>query len=124
MKRAHALAQGDLKSEEIPAAVDSRRQPEMMQRWLLRAENLEHVSEVVELLSAGRGGAADRVEHLAVLDAVIGDALDAAALVEIDRDDALVGGGCGAPSGICSSAPSARMQPRWKFCVKQPPSTP
>src|ERR1041385_6147183 len=59
---------------------------------LLPAENLENVGEVVELLPAGRRGAADGVEPLAVLEAVIRDALDAAALVEIDRDHALIGG--------------------------------
>src|SRR3954471_21119604 len=43
----------------------------------------ENVVDVVELDAAGRGGAADEVEHLAVLQSVIGEPLHAAAFVEI-----------------------------------------
>src|SRR5205085_11814208 len=57
---------------------------------LLATENLEHVSQVGEFLAARRRPAADVIEDLAVLQAVIRDALDAAVLVEVDRDHALV----------------------------------
>src|SRR5262249_38725241 len=60
-------------------------------RSALQAEDLEHVGEVIEFLAGGRRGAADEVENLAVLQAVIGEALDAPFLVEIDGDNPLVG---------------------------------
>ena len=46
--------------------------------------------EEVVVLAAGRRGARDEVEHLAVLHAVIGDLGDAAVLAEIDGEHALV----------------------------------
>src|SRR5262245_49697848 len=56
----------------------------------LEAEQIEEARQVVDLAPARRRGAADEVEDLAVLDAVIGEPLDAAVLVEIDRDHALI----------------------------------
>src|SRR5262249_55197573 len=50
-----------------------------------------HVLEKVGLRSAGRRGAAHEVKHLAVLHAVIGDAVDLAALVEVNRKHVLIG---------------------------------
>src|SRR6266850_6892207 len=60
------------------------------QRSAARPEDAEHEAEHALLLPARRRGAADIVEDLAVLDAVIGQPLDPAAAVEIDRDDAAV----------------------------------
>src|SRR5882757_11093764 len=54
-------------------------------------ENLEHRVDVGDVAAAGRRGAADEVEYLAVLHAVIGKTFHPAALVEIDCDHALVG---------------------------------
>src|SRR5262249_14830416 len=56
----------------------------------LEAEQLEEAREIIDLAPARRRGAADEVEDLAVLDAVIGEPLHAAVLVEIDRDHALI----------------------------------
>ena len=53
-------------------------------------EVLEHVAQVAQLLAAGRRGLRQEVENLAVLQAVIGQPLDPAILVEIDRDHALI----------------------------------
>src|SRR5579883_1109570 len=60
------------------------------QRVLIEAQELEQRLQVAHLLAGGRGGAADEVEDLAVLEAVIGEPADLAVLVEIDRDHALV----------------------------------
>src|ERR1700758_2942321 len=46
--------------------------------------------QVIEFAPGGRGGAADEVEQLAVLEAVIGEPLDSAVLVEINRNHPLV----------------------------------
>src|SRR6267142_6370701 len=56
----------------------------------LEAEQLEQRGQVAELLARCRRGTADEVEYLAVLQAVIGEPLHLAVLVEIDRDDPLV----------------------------------
>ncbi len=59
----------------------------------LRALALDDAEDVVddaEIVAAGRRGAADEVENLAVLEAVFGEPLDFAVPVEIDGDDALV----------------------------------
>src|SRR5215470_16039214 len=58
----------------------------------LEAEELEEAGEIIDLAPARRRGAADEVEDLAVLDAVIGEPLHTAVLVEIDRDHALIDG--------------------------------
>src|SRR5437868_9612572 len=57
---------------------------------LPEADQLEQRREVAELLAGGRRGAADEVENLAILQAVIGEPHDLAVLVEIDRDHPLV----------------------------------
>src|SRR5438105_7449345 len=62
----------------------------------LTAERLgegEDVVDVVQLDTGGRRGAADEVEHLAVLEPVVGQPLNPALLVEVDRDHPLVGDG-------------------------------
>src|SRR5262249_15632872 len=59
--------------------------------WL-EAEQLEEAREIIDLAPARRCRAAYEVEDLAVLDAVIGEPLHAAVLVEIDRDHALIDG--------------------------------
>src|SRR5262245_45775231 len=70
----------------------------LTQRWAssrrsgLEAEDREEVGDVVDLAPAGRRGAAHEVEDLAVLDAVVGQPFDAAILIEIDGDDALIDG--------------------------------
>src|SRR5262249_55319662 len=56
----------------------------------VEAEDLEDVGEVVQLAAGGWRRAADEVENLAVLYAVIGETLDPAFVVEVHRDDALV----------------------------------
>src|SRR5215467_6477494 len=58
----------------------------------LEAAEIEEARQIIDLASARRRGAADEVEDLAVLDAVIGEPLDPAVLVEIDRDHALIDG--------------------------------
>ena len=63
----------------------SRRSPT---EW--RPTFLKMSREIAEFLAAGRRRLRHEVEDLAVLDAVIGEPRDAALLVEIDRDDALV----------------------------------
>src|SRR6201987_3816570 len=68
----------------------SRRRRSMHLRPLVEAQQLEQRLQVAQLLAGGRGGAADEVEDLAVLQAVIGKPADLAVLVEIDRDHALV----------------------------------
>src|SRR5215471_454062 len=57
---------------------------------LIEAEQLEQRRQIAEFLTGGRRGAADEVEDLAVLQAVIGEPADLAVLVEIDGDHALV----------------------------------
>src|SRR3954447_23084297 len=57
---------------------------------LMETQQLEQRREVAEFLARGRRGAADEVEDLAVLQAVIGQPNDLAVLVEIDRDHPLV----------------------------------
>src|SRR4051794_30597165 len=57
---------------------------------LPKAQQLEQRRQVAELLAGGRRGAADEVEDLAVLQAVIGEPPHLALLVEIDRDHPLV----------------------------------
>src|SRR3954452_11179992 len=78
----------------IFVAGDRTRKPQDVaagtERRLLAAEDLKDIGEVGQFLAAGRGGAADRVENPAVLQSVIRDPLDAAILVEIDRNYALV----------------------------------
>src|SRR6266849_1449090 len=56
----------------------------------IRLEQLEDGGEIADVLAAGRRGPADIVEQLAVPDAVIGEPLDPAALVEIDGNHPLV----------------------------------
>src|SRR5215213_9806567 len=68
----------------------ARRPREDAQARLLAAENFEDVGEVGQFLSAGWRGAADVVENLSVLLTVVRNALDAAVLVEIHRDHALI----------------------------------
>src|SRR6202140_1730352 len=57
---------------------------------LVEAEQLEQRRQVAELLAGGCRSAADEVEDLAVLQPVIGEPLDLAVAVEIDRDPPLV----------------------------------
>src|SRR5258708_3165793 len=57
---------------------------------LVEAEQLEQRRQVAHLLAGCRRGAADEVEDLAVLQAVIGEPLHLPVLVEIDRDHPLV----------------------------------
>src|SRR5436305_10374068 len=60
------------------------------ERHLPEADQLEQRREVAEFLAGGWRGAADEVENLAVLQAVIGEPDHLAVLVEIDRDHPLV----------------------------------
>src|SRR5437660_6183607 len=53
--------------------------------------DLEHGVDVAVVLAAGRCRAADEVEHFAVLQAIVRQALDPAVPVEIDGDHPLVG---------------------------------
>src|SRR6266404_7331169 len=57
---------------------------------LVEAEKLEQGRQVAELLARCRRGAADEVEYPAVLQPEIGEPLNLAVPVEIDRDDPLV----------------------------------
>src|SRR5712691_4807308 len=57
---------------------------------LVEAQQLEQRRQVAQLLARGLLGAADEVEDLAVLQAVIGETPDLAVLVEIDCDHPLV----------------------------------
>src|SRR5438309_378576 len=69
------------------------RPPVCQYGWLFVAaggEQSEQRRKVTDLLAAGRRGAADIVEDLAVPHAIVGDALDVAGLVEIDGDDPLI----------------------------------
>src|SRR5262249_47243137 len=52
--------------------------------------DLEYQAEIVLFGAAGRRRAADVVEDLAVLEAIVGKSLNPAILVEIDGDDATV----------------------------------
>src|SRR5208337_1419067 len=51
----------------------------------------EHSGQYAGFLAAGRRRSADEVEYPAILHAIVGKPLDPLMLVEIDRDDALVG---------------------------------
>lgn len=51
----------------------------------------EHAFQEGRFGSGGRGGARDEIDELAVLHAIIGDALDLFVFGEIDREDPLVG---------------------------------
>src|SRR6185295_9542350 len=53
-------------------------------------EHFEHGVDERDLPAGGRRGAADEVEDLSVLQAIVGEPLDPALAVEIDRDHALV----------------------------------
>src|SRR4051812_17324027 len=53
-------------------------------------EQREEISEVIDLAPAGRRCPRDVVENLAVLEPVVGEPLNATALIEIDRDDSLI----------------------------------
>src|SRR5205814_1547200 len=69
-------------------------QPRSRASRLLTAERFgegEDVVDVVQLDTSGRRGAADEVEHPAVLEPVVGKPLNPALLVEVDRDHPLVG---------------------------------
>src|SRR5712672_3329979 len=68
----------------------ARQAGDLAQAKLVEAEQLEQRRQVAELLAGGRRGAADEVENPAVLQAVIGEPLHPAVLVEIDRDHPLV----------------------------------
>src|SRR3569833_4066502 len=74
---------------EIPALPLTRR-PGMTASSSVEAQQLEQRRQIAALLAGGRRGAADEVEDLAVLQAVIGKPAHLAVLVEIDRDHALV----------------------------------
>src|SRR5215472_19255357 len=63
-----------------PASADRRRNRSAL-------HDVEHEAQIVLLGSAGGRCAADVVEDLAVLEAVICESLYLAVLVEIDRDD-------------------------------------
>jgi Phage integrase family len=53
-------------------------------------EDFEQRVEIAGILATSRRGAADEVEHPAVLEAIVGEALHAAILVEIDGYDPLI----------------------------------
>src|SRR6266404_738514 len=53
-------------------------------------EDFEDIAQVGELLTGGRGGAADEVEDPAVLHAIVGEPFDPAVPIEIDGDHALI----------------------------------
>src|ERR1700677_3801815 len=66
--------------------------PELARPPLLEPEQSgHHVADEVGFRSAGRRGARDEIEHLAVFHAIIGDFRDLAVLVEINRQNVLVG---------------------------------
>src|SRR5581483_675524 len=67
-------------------------------------DDTEQISEEAGLGACGRRRAAHVIEQLAVLEAVVGDALDLAVLVEIDRDNALVDRGVWHEGGGALSA--------------------
>src|SRR5215217_5640707 len=54
------------------------------------SRSFEDLADEALLLAARRGGAADEVEHLAVLDSVEGNAFDPKAFVEVHGRHALV----------------------------------
>src|SRR4051794_14817976 len=90
--RASALAEGGGATPAIRSDQARRRRVENSpSARSAPAEDAEHVAQVTELLAAGRRGAADIIEDLAVLHAVIGQPLDFAAAIEIHRHDASVG---------------------------------
>ena len=57
----------------------------------MEADVLENIADVTQLLAAGRCRLGIEVENLSILDPVISEPRDPSFLVEINRDDALVG---------------------------------
>src|SRR5262245_25731653 len=58
--------------------------------WL-EADVLENIADVTQFLAAGRCRLRIKIEDLFILDPVVGESRDPSLLVEIDRDDTLVG---------------------------------